>query len=116
MPLFLVNARLSERSARGYARVPALTRPMFAALAGVAAQTAADAARLAALGAPRVGGHRQPEVRRRDARTARKRSAAELRARFGAARPVWVAASTRDGEEALLLDALAAARAAAQAR
>ena len=32
----------------------------------------------------------------------------EFRVRFGTARPVWVAASTRDGEEAMLLDALAA--------
>jgi 3-deoxy-D-manno-octulosonic-acid transferase len=48
VPLLLVNARLSERSARGYARVDALARPMFAALEGVAAQSAADAARLSA--------------------------------------------------------------------
>ena len=40
IPLFLVNARLSERSLRGYRRFRALTRPMFASLAGVAAQTA----------------------------------------------------------------------------
>ena len=38
VPLYLVNARMSERSAAGYARVPSLTRPMLAALAGVAAQ------------------------------------------------------------------------------
>jgi 3-deoxy-D-manno-octulosonic-acid transferase len=45
IPIFLVNARLSARSAAGYARVSALTRPMLAALAGVAAQTDPDAAR-----------------------------------------------------------------------
>ena len=44
--LFLVNARLSERSARGYARVPSLIRPMLSALTGVAAQSDADAQRL----------------------------------------------------------------------
>src|SRR5205823_10571157 len=49
MPLFLVNARLSERSARGYGRFEALIRPMLGRLAGVAAQSAADAARLAEL-------------------------------------------------------------------
>jgi 3-deoxy-D-manno-octulosonic-acid transferase len=51
IPLCLVNARLSERSAAGYARFAALTRPMFASLAGVAAQTAEDAARLSGVGA-----------------------------------------------------------------
>ena len=52
VPIYLVNARMSERSARLYAAFPALTRPMMAALSGVAARTDADAARLAALGAP----------------------------------------------------------------
>jgi len=54
IPLFLVNARLSQKSAAGYARFPALTRPMFASLAGAAAQTAADAARLTQAGAKDV--------------------------------------------------------------
>jgi len=39
VPLYLVNARLSERSAAGYARIGRLARPMLASLAGVAAQT-----------------------------------------------------------------------------
>ena len=51
VPLFLVNGRLSERSARGYERVGSLVRPLLHSLAGVAAQTQADAARLEALGA-----------------------------------------------------------------
>ena len=52
VPLFLINARLSPRSAARYARVGALTRPMLGRLTGVAAQSAADAERLTALGAP----------------------------------------------------------------
>src|SRR5215470_13890323 len=52
VPIFLVNARMSERSAAGYARVPSITRPMLASLAGVAAQSSADATHLEALGAP----------------------------------------------------------------
>ncbi len=67
IPLYLVNARLSERSAAGYARFAALTRPMFASLAGVAAQTAGDAARLIRRGRAGCHGHRQSQVRRRDA-------------------------------------------------
>jgi 3-deoxy-D-manno-octulosonic-acid transferase len=105
IPLYLVNARLSERSARGYRRIGTLARSMLEALAGVAAQGAADADRLAALGAPRpvVTGNIKFDVEPGDEARARGR---ELRTLFGAARPVWVAGSTRDGEEALLVDAL----------
>jgi 3-deoxy-D-manno-octulosonic-acid transferase len=113
VPMFLINARLSARSAAGYARVPALSRPMFARLDGVAAQSADDASRLAALGAPApvVTGNlkfdvRVPEVMRAMGMT--------LREHFGTERRVWVAASTRDGEEALILDALARAPSTAQ--
>ena len=106
IPLYLVNARLSETSAAGYARFSSLTRPMFAALAGAAAQTAADAARLVAVGARDVTviGNLKFDVALPEQADALGR---ELRIRFGAARPVFLAASTRDGEEALLIDALA---------
>ena len=108
VPLLLVNARLSERSLSGYRRLGALTQPMFAALRGVAAQTADDAARLTAAGARDVvvTGNLKFDVVVRDEAVALGR---ELRARFGAQRPVWLAASTRDGEESLILDALARA-------
>jgi 3-deoxy-D-manno-octulosonic-acid transferase len=106
IPLFLVNARLSARSAAGYARVPSLVRPMLAALTGVAAQTNADGQRLAALGAraPIVTGNLKFDLEIPDAALTLAR---EFRARFGESRPTWVAGSTRDGEEALILDALA---------
>lgn len=106
LPLLLVNARLSERSLSGYRRLGALTQPMFATLSGVAAQTADDAARLTAAGARDVAvtGNLKFDVDVRDEALALGR---ELRARFGAQRPVWLAASTRDGEETLILDALA---------
>ncbi|HEV3241615.1 MAG TPA: lipid IV(A) 3-deoxy-D-manno-octulosonic acid transferase [Casimicrobiaceae bacterium] len=106
IPLYLLNARLSERSARGYHRARALTRPMLQRLAGVAAQSDADAARLAALGAPNpiVTGNLKFDVSIPS--TARELGAG-FRVRFGTPRPVWLAASTRDGEEALLLDAVA---------
>ena len=50
VPVFLANARLSERSFRGYRRLPRLFGPLFAGLAGVGCQNAADADRLKALG------------------------------------------------------------------
>jgi 3-deoxy-D-manno-octulosonic-acid transferase len=107
VPVFLVNARMSEKSATAYARVPSLARPMMASLAGVAAQAEADAARLAALGAPKpvVTGNLKFDADVDDGALALGR---ELRMRFGEARPVWLAGSTRDGEEALILEALAA--------
>jgi len=50
IPVFLVNARLSDRSYRGYKRFGVLFRPLFATLAGVGAQNEADAAKLRELG------------------------------------------------------------------
>ncbi len=50
IPVFLVNARLSDRSFRGYKRFARLFRPLFGSLAGVGAQSEADAARLRDLG------------------------------------------------------------------
>ena len=51
VPVFLANARLSERSARRYASFPRLTRWALGNLGGIAAQSQADADRFAALGA-----------------------------------------------------------------
>ncbi len=105
MPLLLLNARLSEKSARGYARFARLTRDALGELAAVAAQTADDAARLTGLGAKNVSvtGNLKFDIEPPPALLELGR---RLRGRFGAARKVFLAASTRDGEEALLLDAL----------
>ena len=54
VPMVLANARLSEHSARAYARLPALTRGCLARLQVIAAQSEADAARLTRLGARAV--------------------------------------------------------------
>ena len=104
--LYLVNARLSQQSASRYARFPAITRPMLGALAGVAAQSDGDAERLSALGAPTplVTGNLKFDVTVPHDTAQR---AAAMRLRFGARRRIWVAGSTREGEEALILDALA---------
>ena len=104
--LYLVNARLSQQSASRYARFPEITRPMLGALAGVAAQSDGDAERLSALGAPTplVTGNLKFDVTVPHDTAQR---AAAMRLRFGARRRIWVAGSTREGEEALILDALA---------
>ena len=103
VPLCLVNARLSARSARRYASFPALTREALQSLSAVGAQSADDAARLAALGARgvTVTGNIKFDIEAAPEQLALGR---ELRARCGN-RPVWLAASTREGEEALILDA-----------
>lgn len=105
VPLMLANARLSGRSARGYARLPALTRACLERVAVVAAQTDADAARLAALGARTVPvvGNLKFDIAPPAALLAR---GAAWRQRWGT-RPVLLAASTREGEEAPLLRAFA---------
>ena len=103
--LLLVNARLSERSARGYQRFATLARKALRDLTAIAAQTEADGERLRSLGAElvQVTGNVKFDVTP-PADTQSK--ADELRALF-ARRFVFLCASTREGEEALLLDALA---------
>jgi 3-deoxy-D-manno-octulosonic-acid transferase len=105
VPLFVVNARLSARSAAGYSRIASLSRPMLQSFAGVAAQTALDAERLTNLGARDVAivGNLKfdiviPETARSLGREFRTRASG---------RPIWVAGSTREGEETLIFDALA---------
>ncbi|WP_415035003.1 lipid IV(A) 3-deoxy-D-manno-octulosonic acid transferase [Azonexus sp.] len=103
IPIALANARLSERSARGYQRFSALSSPAFAQLSAVAAQTAADAERLRSLGAKAVTvcGNLKFDVRPQASLLTLGATWREERQK----RPAWLAASTREGEEALLLDA-----------
>jgi 3-deoxy-D-manno-octulosonic-acid transferase len=107
VPLLLVNARLSEKSLRRYRRFPRLTRAALGGLTKIAAQTRADADRLGALGAESVCvcGNLKFDV---DPPAAQMALGLVLRERFGRSRPVWLAASTRDGEEAMLLESLPA--------
>ena len=104
IPVALINARLSARSQRGYARLDSLIRPALAALSGVAAQTPADAERLRALGAcaVQVCGNLKFDV----TPDAEKLTLGADWKKALAGRPVWLAASTREGEEALIVDAL----------
>ncbi|MDP2832694.1 MAG: lipid IV(A) 3-deoxy-D-manno-octulosonic acid transferase [Pseudomonadota bacterium] len=105
IPLFLVNARLSEKSARGYSRFRALAAPALRSLAGIAAQTMDDARRLRDLGAEEVeiSGNVKFDVTPPTDTRERARGLREaFRGRF-----VFLAASTREGEETLILDALA---------
>ena len=103
VPVLLANARLSTRSARSYGRVASLAREAFGDLSAIGAQTAEDAARLGALGAHdiEVTGNLKFDVTVPAAAGA---LALTFRAWFGE-RPVLLVASTREGEEALILEA-----------
>ena len=107
IPVALANGRLSARSARGYGRFAKLTAPMLAELNLLAVQTQVEAERFIALGA-------RPEAvevtgsikfdQQVDAEVSGRASA--LREQWQARqRPVWIAASTREGEDALVIQA-----------
>jgi 3-deoxy-D-manno-octulosonic-acid transferase len=105
VPLYLVNARLSEKSFAGYQRFSRLARESISSFAAIAAQGEDDARCLAALGAGRVQvtGSIKFDIAPPPAQLEMGRS---WRRDFGSSRPVLLAASTREGEEILLLDAL----------
>ena len=107
IPVALANGRLSERSARGYGRFSKLTAPMLAEMSFFAVQTEAEAQRFRDLGARpqtvEVTGSIKfdltidPQLLQR---------AHELRGQWHALeRPVWIAASTHEGEDEVVLDA-----------
>ena len=108
IPLFLVNARLSDKSFRGYKRFGFLFRPIFQSFAGVGCQNETDAARLRELGFPPESVHAFGNLKFDAARLDERRvlHVPDLFAQIGvpANVPILVAGSTHDGEEALLAE------------
>lgn len=104
-PLLLLNARMSKKSAQSYARFAQLTHHALGKLTAIAAQTHDDATRLTDLGAQNVSimGNLKFDI---DPPGTQLELGKQLRNQFGFARKVFLAASTREGEEVLLLDAL----------
>ena len=103
VPVALVNARLSERSLRRGQRFGTLMSEAARAITTVAAQTELDASRIRSLGAPKVAvtGSIKFDVVPPQAALD---TGAWLRTHF-IDRPVLLCASTREGEEVLILDA-----------
>ncbi|WNF46329.1 lipid IV(A) 3-deoxy-D-manno-octulosonic acid transferase [Pseudomonas sp. SG20056] len=107
IPVALANGRLSERSARGYARFANLTAPMLAELNLLAVQTALEAERFRSLGAQpeciEVTGSIKFDLTIDPALLTR---ATALREQWQAThRSVWIAASTHAGEDEIVLAA-----------
>lgn len=105
IPLLLLNARLSQKSAVRYARYSNLTRAGLNELTCISAQSEADATRLTVLGAKNVSvmGNLKFDVHPSPAML---QLGAQLHILFGKNRMIFLAASTRDGEEILLLSML----------
>ena len=105
IPLLLLNARLSEKSAARYARFSNLMRSGLHELSAIAAQSTADADRLTSLGGEDISvmGNLKFDI---EPPSVMLELGQKFRSQFGADRKIFLAASTREGEESLLLDAL----------
>ncbi len=106
IPIVVTNARLSERSLKGYGPVRPLARRAIRCASFVAAQSPTDAERLRSLGAAvtrlAVVGNLKFDMEVPASLVA---SGTALRDSWGVRRPVWIAASTHEGEEMPVLKA-----------
>ena len=110
IPLAIVNARLSDKSLRGYRPIRPLLRGALTAVQCIAAQSAGDAERYRKLGARAgslvVTGNLKYDI---EVPVGLEQQARQWRQSWGA-RPVWIAASTHPDEEAIVLTAQRALR------
>lgn len=106
IPLVVANARLSARSAAGYKKFSRFTRTIMQRITLIAAQNEEDGARFLELGLKRnqlaVTGSLKFDISVTPELAVR---ALTLRSQWAPRRQVWIATSTHDGEEALLLQA-----------
>ncbi len=107
IPLLLLNARLSEKSALGYKKLGSLSRNGLQSLSAIAAQTPLDGKRLIKLGAHNINvvGNLKFDVHPPANALVQGQ---KLRDLFGHHRPVLLVASTRKGEENVILEAILA--------
>ncbi len=112
IPVLLINARLSERSAHGYAKLAGLARGMLEALSFIACQSEDHVRRFVSLGAAAettaaLGSVKYDVALPEDFAA----GCEDLRARLGVGeRLVWIAASTHPGEDEPVLEAFAILR------
>jgi 3-deoxy-D-manno-octulosonic-acid transferase len=105
IPLYIINARLSEKSSRGYQKIPSLVYPALAAVNLIAAQTQDDANRFIAIGADnekvKTLGNIKFDVEIPKSIIAQ---GLQIKADLFSGRFVWLIASTHKDEEALFLE------------
>ena len=106
IPVILINARLSVPSAAKYRYIAGFMRQILTSLVAVAAQTQADANRFIDLGVPTTKIQVTGNIKF-DSRLPANcfTQAKQLRQQCGDKRPIWIAASTHEGEERLVLSA-----------
>lgn len=107
VPLLLANARLSERSLQGYRKLKFLFKPVLNQFSVIMAQSTDDGERFKILGARSAIVHVAGNIKfdlQIDADV--KNRSQEFKQYWGTKRPVVIAASTHEGEEALILAAL----------
>jgi 3-deoxy-D-manno-octulosonic-acid transferase len=106
IPIVVANARLSEKSAAGYQRVASLTREMFGFIHTLAVQTEVEAGRFVQLGLPRerviVTGNIKFDIEVPENLVEK---SVVLRRQLGQERLIWIAASTHNTEEEIILAA-----------
>ena len=102
IPLALVNARLSDHAFLKYMKIRRLLRPMIALFTWIGAQSELDAQRYRAIGAAETKVSTMGNMKF-DLSVDAAKDLSELKAQWGAGRPVWIAASTHDDEEIQLL-------------
>lgn len=106
IPVCLMNARLSEHSAKGYKRIASLTKTMLQSMAVIAAHGEADALRFIQLGAEKekvvATGNIKFDL---DLPSDLMSQTTALRHLLGSPRFIWIAASTHEGEEEIIFEA-----------
>jgi len=106
IPVYVTNVRMSERSMHRYQRFPTLARETLQQVSHFAVQSSSDANRLLNLGATPDAVSVTGSIKFELNIGASMREAAEvLRLTWGQGRPVWIAASTHEGEEEMVLAA-----------
>ena len=105
IPLYIINARLSEKSSRGYQKIPSLVHPALAAINLIATQTQDDAERFIAIGADSEKvltlGNIKFDVEIPQTTIAQ---GLQIKADLFRGRFVWLIASTHKDEEAIFLE------------
>ncbi|MEI7994649.1 MAG: lipid IV(A) 3-deoxy-D-manno-octulosonic acid transferase [Methylococcaceae bacterium] len=105
IPLYIINARLSEKSSRGYQKIPSLVHPALAQVCCIATQTQDDANRFIAIGADSEKVHTLGNIKF-DVEVPQSilANGLQIKANLFGGRFVWLIASTHKGEEEIFME------------